>query len=421
MRVLLNATTLARRIKERGAALGLGRIGIAPIRPSEHETFFRQWLEEGHAGEMTWLGRTAEQRVDPRRRFAWARTAIVAAVPYLPYEQSRAGQPGLTPRVARYAVGRNYHRELVDRLEILGRFLASESPGCRALAYSDTGAFLERELAARAGLGWFGKSANLIAPGGDSWMLFGEILTDLDLPDDGPVADRCGTCTACIDACPTGAILDARQVDSNRCISYLTIELRGRVPRPRREEIGEWIFGCDVCQEVCPWNRRAKPTADTTFRPGPHLEDARLADLVRLDEDGFRAVWKGTPLERARRQGLVRNALIAAANTGDGEGLAAARDRLGDPDPVVRGTAAWAVGRAGGRRNRERLVAARAREADPEVLSEIDAALDDDGAPAGRVRRVGSGREVRPARIVMPTLNAVRGCVPDRRREDPRA
>ncbi len=417
MRALLNGAILARRIKERGAELGLGRIGIAPIRPSEHETFFRQWLEEGRAAGMFWMQRTAEQRLDPRRRFAWARTAIVAAVPYLPYREDRSGQPGLTPRVARYAVGRNYHRVLVERLESLGGFLEHECPGCRSLAYSDTGAFLERELAARAGLGWFGKSANLIGPGGDSWFLLGELLTDLELPGDEPVADRCGTCTACIDACPTGAILDARQVDSNRCISYLTIELRGRVPRPLREEIGGWVFGCDVCQEVCPWNRRAEPTADVTFRPGSHLQAAGLADLVRLDDAGFRAAYKGTPLERPQRQGLVRNALIAAGNSGDGEALEAARDRLVDPDPVVRGAAAWALGRQGGRRNRARLLAARARESDPEVRAEIEAALDDPEAapedreaaledreaPAQRVTRAGPNRKVRPSRMVIPT------------------
>ena len=242
--------------------------------------------------------------------------------------------------------------------------------------YADTGPVLERELAALAGLGWFGKSTNLIGPRGNSWILLGQILTDLDLPPDDPVADRCGTCTACIDACPTAAIPAPYVVDATRCISYLTIELRGAIPAGRRTDLGDWVFGCDVCQEVCPWNRKTAPVADGAFLPGPHLETRRLVDLVRLDEKAFREEFRPTALERPRRRGLLRNALIVAANVQDEEALDAAADRLEDADPVVRGSAAWALGRAKDVRARAALERRRGREPDSAVRAEIEAALE---------------------------------------------
>jgi len=365
---------IARRIKEKGNELGLGAVGIASIAPSEHAAHLDDWLKRGFAGEMRYMARTAGERIDPRTRFPWARSAVVAAVPYLPYRGDRQAQAGLVKHVARYAAGQHYHRVLGERLAALARFIEDEAPGARALEYADTGAFLERELAARAGLGWFGKSTNLIGPRGDSWLLLGEILTSLDLPPDDPVADRCGSCTACIDACPTGAIPEPYLVDSTRCISYLTIELRDQIPAARRADLGDWVFGCDICQEVCPWNRKTEPVKDEAFRPGPHLEGRTLADLVRLDEPAYAAEFRPAALERPRRRGLVRNALIVAANTKDEEALAAAEEKLTDPDPVVRGAAAWAIGRAGSGRGRRALERARAREDDAAVRDEIDAA-----------------------------------------------
>ncbi len=256
---------LARRLKERGRELGLGAIGIATLDPSDHGAALAQWLASGYAGTMKWMDRTAAVRTDPRSRFDWARSAVVAAVSYLPYRGERKEQQGALQYVARYAVGRDYHAVLGERLEALASFLRAEARGAVTRAYVDTGPLLERELAARAGLGWFGKSTNLIGPRGDSWLLLGQILTDLELPPDGPVTDHCGTCTACIDECPTGAILEPYLVDSNRCISYLTIELRGSIPVESRPALGDWVFGCDVCQEVCPWNRKVEPTSDTEF------------------------------------------------------------------------------------------------------------------------------------------------------------
>jgi len=279
--------------------------------------------------------------------------------------------------VARYAVGRDYHRELAGHLRSLAGFIEAEAPGARTRVYTDTGPVLERELAARAGLGWFGKNTNLIGPRGNSWLLLGEVLTDLDLPPDDPAADRCGSCTACLDACPTGAIPQPYLVDSTRCISYLTIEIRGRIPPERRADLGDWVFGCDICQEVCPWNRKTAPVEDGAFLAGHHLEDRTLEDLVRLDDRSFAAEFRATALERPRRRGLVRNALIVAGNTQNERALDAAIDRLADTDPLVRGAAAWALGRAGGGGARRALERARTGETDPQARQEIEAALSD--------------------------------------------
>jgi epoxyqueuosine reductase len=367
---------LARRLKERALEAGFAAAGIAAASPSEHGPFVRAWVRSGRAGVMDWLARSAEVRLDPRRSLPWARSALVVSASYLPYAGERGAQEGLVRHVARYAVGRDYHRVVRDRLLDIARFLRGEAPGARTQVCVDKGPILERELAARAGIGWFGKNANLIGPEGDSWIVLGVLLTDLDLPADEPAADHCGTCTACLDACPTGAIPEPYLVDATRCISYLTIELRGRIPAESRAGMGDWVFGCDVCQEVCPWNRGAGVTRDGAFRPGEHLEKRDLSGLVRLTAADYRREFRPAPLERPLRRGLVRNALIVAGNTGDEAALDAAGERLADPDPVVRSTAAWAVGRGANARRRALLERARAAESDPEVKTEMDAALD---------------------------------------------
>ncbi len=262
------------------------------------------------------------------------------------------------------------------RLTALAGLLAREAPGATSRVYVDTGPILERELAARAGLGWFGKSTNLILRGGDSYVLLGEILTSVELPADEPAPDRCGTCTACIDECPTGAILEPYLVDSGRCISYLTIEHRGRLPPGSERALGDWTFGCDVCQEVCPWNRKTGPADDPAFDADRRLEEESLASIARMDETEFAARFAGTAIARARRQGMVRNALVVAANTGDEAALEVAGDRLADSDPVVRSTAALALGRAGGARDRRRLERVHARETDPQVAADLELALE---------------------------------------------
>jgi epoxyqueuosine reductase len=372
----VNGAALVRLLRERAAALGLGPVGIAAIAPSDHAAALRAWLDHGYAAGMTWMERTARDSADLARRFPWARTAIVAAPSYLPYAGDRAARGGLVPHVARYAVGEDYHRTLSERLEALRLWLAAERPGMEARVYVDTGPVLEREMAARAGLGWFGKSTNIILRGGNSWVLLGEILTSLDLPPDTPAPDRCGSCTACIDACPTTAILAPYVVDSNRCISYLTIEHRGHLPADMEPKVGDWLFGCDVCQEVCPWNRRAAPVDDPAFTPGGDLESAPLETLIRMDEASFETRFGATPLARARRGGMVRNAILVAVNTRHDGALGAVPEALGDPDPVVRGTAARALGRVRGAGARRALERARRTETDASVRRDIVQALD---------------------------------------------
>jgi epoxyqueuosine reductase len=367
---------LVARLKEKAAALGLGHLGVAPVAPSDHADALRRWLDRGMAASMTWMERTAIDSVDLTRRFPWAKSALVAAVPHLPYDGARAAQAGVVPHLARYALGADYHLALRARLTSLMEFLGSEAPGTTNRVYVDTGPILERELAARAGLGWFGKSTNLILRGGDSYVLLGEILTSALLPPDEPSPDRCGSCTACIDDCPTGAILEPYVVDSQRCISYLTIEHRGRIPVGRERDLGEWIFGCDICQEVCPWNRKIAPAEDPAFITDPRFEHETLADVVRLDDAAFADRFAGTAVARARRQGMVRNAIIVAANTGDEPAIDAARGALEDADPIVRSTAAGALVRAGGAANRRRVERALAAERDTEVAADIEAALD---------------------------------------------
>ena len=335
------------RLRERAKELRLGPLGFAPIGPSDHAEALKRWLSRGHAAGMTWwMERTAKDSVDLTRRFPWARTAIVVAQPYLPYRGDRRKQEGLVPFVARYALAADYHTTLLERLEALEEFLKAEAPGVVSRAYVDTGAILERELAARAGLGWFGKSTNLIRDGGPSWFLIGEILTSLDLEPGTPIGDRCGTCTACIDDCPTGAIIEPYVVDSGRCISYMTIELKDRLPPGDAARLGDWVLGCDVCQEVCPWNARADPVDDPAFLPADRLRTTRLADLLQLDDAAFEERFAGTPFERPGRRGVLRSGLAVAANIGDAEALWAAERLREDTDPVVRAEAQDALRRA---------------------------------------------------------------------------
>jgi epoxyqueuosine reductase len=366
---------LARALKERGSELGLKAVGIAAAAPSGHAELLERWLASGYAATMEWMKRTAPVRADLRERYPWVRSAVVASLSYLPYAGERRAQPGLVPHVSRYALGRDYHRVLGEKLEVLAALLREEAAGAEVRAYVDTGPVLERELAARAGLGWFGKHTNLIAPGGDSWIFLGVILTDLELPPDAPVPDRCGTCTDCLEACPTGAIPEPYVVDSRRCISYLTIEHRGAIEPEQRPWLEEWLFGCDLCQEVCPWNRKISPTREPELLPSDLLLGSDLLALVRLDGPGFRRRFGESPLERPRLRGLVRNALIVAANTGNREALDGARSRLDDEDPVIRATAAWALGRSRSAEDRRALEQALASETDEDVRAELAGAL----------------------------------------------
>jgi epoxyqueuosine reductase len=371
-----SAETTARLIVERAHELGFERAGIVALEPPRHLEELRRWLALGRHGEMAYMARHQEVRADPRRLRPGASSAVVVAMSHRPADDD--GRPG---GFARYARGSDYHRLIRRRLAELGRFVEGELGGGAAVApraFTDSAPILERDLAQRAGLGWLGKSANVIDQELGSYLFLGELLVGRELPSlTRSAPDRCGTCTACLEACPTGAIVAPFEVDARRCISYLTIELRGPIPQELRPLVGDHLFGCDICQLVCPWNGKAPPLSEAAFRPRPELLGLSAAAVLRLDEREFDRIFAGMAVRRAGRAGLARNAAVVLGNAGDGRALpdlvAALRE---DPSALVRGHAAWALGRLGGESARAALELARLREPEADVGAEIAAALE---------------------------------------------
>ncbi len=386
----------------RGESLRLGfqEIGITHPGPSDHLEFFRGWLLRGLHGEMGYLARpdAVVRRGDPRETMEEVRSVVVVAQNH--FQEDPPGVPEDPSRgvVARYARGEDYHDVLKGRLQDLLEWIRLEARGrglaeeVRGFAYVDTGPILERELGRRAGLGWFGKNTMLIHPRRGSHFFLGVLLLDLALPADLPFgADHCGTCRACLDACPTGALLGrdetgAPVLDARRCISYLTIELKGAIPGELRPGIGNRIFGCDICQEVCPWNVRfARPSREPAYQARGGLEGPELVELARevlgMDAEGFGERFSGSPLKRAKRRGLLRNVVVALGNWQASvdeppeEAVAVLILALSDPEALVRGHAAWALGRV---RSEEATSALRRQldiESDPAVRDELIGAL----------------------------------------------
>ena len=338
----MTPTRLAVELAERARGLGFDRVRIAAARSLDRDAAtLERWLALGRHAEMGWMARTAEQRSDPRRLLSGCRSVVSLAWNHGPQADDSARQAG----IARYARGRDYHRVLGGRLRRLATWLA-EASGAPARAFVDSGPILERAWAEASGLGWIGKNSCVITRELGSWILLGEILSAAELEaDDGPHEDLCGSCTACLDACPTAAILPDRTVDAGRCISYWTIEHRGAVPEHRRSGHGAWIFGCDVCQEVCPWNRRFGREPDRPGDPARNLGALDPVAILEMDEGTFRARYSGTALLRARWDGMRRNACIVLGNRGDRAALAVLARACDDGDPVVRSHAAWAIER----------------------------------------------------------------------------
>jgi len=333
-------------------ALGFDRAGVAPAEPGAHAAFLREWLARGYDGEMAWIGRRAEERIDPQRVLPGARSLLVVALVYDPAAPRLEG-PVPAGRVARYAGGDDYHDVMLERLEALGHALeARAGEPVRQRAYVDTGPVLEREAAARAGLGWIGKHTLLIDPLLGSYVFLGVLLTDLALAPDAPEPDHCGSCRACLDACPTDAFPEPYVLDASRCLSYTTIELPGAIPEPLRAGQGAWVFGCDVCQEVCPWNTRTRrrvpeDAAGLRARLAPRVawRAPSLAWLLSLDERAWRETTAGTALRRAKHRGLLRNALVAAGNSGDRSLVPAVRRHAEGDDALLAEHARWALAR----------------------------------------------------------------------------
>jgi epoxyqueuosine reductase len=320
----------------------------------------RDWLASGFAGEMGYMRRHEEARRHPSSILPSVKSVIMVAMSYRPGIGSQEsgvrsqGSEG-TGRVARYARGDDYHDVLRQRLQALLEWVQREVPGTQGRGVVDTAPLLERDFARRAGLGWFGKNTMLIHKKLGSYFFLGALLLDLELPADSPfLANHCGTCTACLDACPTQAFVAPGKLDSRRCISYLTIELRGPIDQQLRSPMGDWIFGCDICQEVCPWNRKAPPGCEPALQPRPELESLDLVEVLGLTEEEFRRRFRGTALWRARRGGLVRNAAIALGNCGAAAALPALEKALeSDREPMVREAAQWAIGEIAARAARD--------------------------------------------------------------------
>jgi epoxyqueuosine reductase len=363
----MTPAAVALRVKERGRGLGFDLTAIGPASPPDHAAAFETWLDAGHAGGMAYLERGRDKRIDPERVLPGARSVVACALGYF-QGPGNGGPHG----VARYAWGDDYHAVMEPRLRTLADAIAELAPGTVSRAYVDTGPLLERDLAARAGLGWIGKNTMLLHPGLGSFFFIGTVLTTADIAPDAALPDRCGTCTRCLDACPTGAFVAPYVLDARRCIAYLTIEHRGPIPADLRPGVGEWAFGCDVCQDVCPWNRHAPATAEPVFGSRRHPS---LAELLTFDDAAYQERFRGSPLKRAGREGLARNAAVALGNQARAEDEPALLEALGHPAPTVRGHAAWALGRHGSARARATLTAVRAQETDPGVLDEIDRAL----------------------------------------------
>ncbi len=366
--------TIKSALRVAAAEAGFDLCGFAAAGPPSHGEALRGWIARGDAAGMDYLERGLAKRLDPALILGGVRTIISLGIRYAPppappFDWRRE----LRGRIAAYAVGRDYHDVLRKRLKGFTAALRELVPGVGHRTYVDSGPVLERDWAAAAGIGWFGKNTNLLHRAHGSWFFLAEVLTTADIEPDGPAEEHCGTCTTCLADCPTGALEPGYRLDARRCISYWTIEHRGAIPEAMREGLGNWVFGCDVCQEVCPWNEKQRPPAPPDERYTPYLPD-----LLALDDERFREHFRGSAVRRARREGLARNVAVVLGNTGNPEAVAAlGRCLSSDPSPLVRVHAAWALGRIGGDDAARELRGARGRagSASDGVAEAIDAAL----------------------------------------------
>jgi epoxyqueuosine reductase len=360
--------------------LGFDLCRIARCGTPPHAAEFRQWLAEGKAGDMAWLERNQDRRTDPQQVVPGARSVIVLGMNYwqggkdegrrmkdegdgglrregtavehptsnIQHPTSSACPPA-SGRIARYAWGDDYHDLIEAKLQVLDDWLTAQ--GGRQRHYVDTGPVLERDFAALAGVGWHGKSTMLVNPKLGTWFFLAEILTTLELEEDAPMHDHCGKCTRCMEACPTGAITAPQQLDARRCVSYLTIENKGAIPEEFRVAIGDRIYGCDDCLTACPWNRFAQESRESTFAAREFVHGWSLRDFLGLDDDGFRRLFRKSPIKRIKRRGLLRNVCVALGNVGTWEDLPALEKAARDVEPLVAEHATWAMGRIREREN----------------------------------------------------------------------
>jgi epoxyqueuosine reductase len=382
---------LATGLKAQARELGFSLCGITTADATDHMAFYRGWIDEGRHGEMGYLARedSLSRRADLKTTLKNVRSVVVVAHEY--FVPDPEGVPGDPSRgvIARYARGDDYHDVVKKKLLTLARWVEAQSPGVQGRAYVDTGPILERDLARRAGIGWFGRNTMLINPSRGSYFFLGTLLLDIDLPADEPFEeDRCGTCSACLDACPTGALMGrdgsgAQVMDATRCISYLTIELRGAIPVELRPLMGNRVYGCDICQEVCPFTSKfSSPVSSSSeYAARPELDGPPLLELtsriLSMSGKGYARAFADSPLSRPRRNGMLRNLCVALGNWGDPSAVGTLGRALSDPSALVRSHAAWALREVGTEDALELLRLRAESESDPLVLGELG------GAPSG--------------------------------------
>ncbi len=320
MNRLPDAQEAKERIQEWGRELGLSAIGVAPAKIPTHAPFFLEWLRRGYQASMHYLSREPAGRFDPQRILEGCRSVLCVALHYGGPEVDPAARDGNLGRISRYAWGDDYHDILKEKLKNLSERIEVVFPGTRNRVAVDTSPVLEKAFAAEAGLGWVGKHTNLIDGGTGSWFFLGEVFTTMALPPDQGAADRCGPCVRCIEACPTGAIVEPYRLDARRCLAYWNIEHRGEVDRPFHAPMGNWIFGCDICQEVCPWNHGVEDRKEERFAPRAENLGRSLTEWHDLPVEDYRIRFRRSPVKRASHDGLCRNISIARANRRSGGG-----------------------------------------------------------------------------------------------------
>ena len=367
-------------VKSLAAELGFDLVGVTSADPFyEAEEITLERVRDGLMDGLPWFHAARVKRgCRPQEILPGARSIIAVAMSYMAEAPPQIGESTpLQGKVARYAWGQDYHKVMERRLKLFVQRL-SERLGqlVQAKVYVDTGPMLDRAVAERAGIGWFGKNTNILTRSHGSWVFLGQVITDLELEPDSPSKKTCGQCTICIDKCPTGALIAPYVLDNTKCISYLTIECRGPIPKGLRPLVGDWVFGCDICQDVCPVNRKALPTQEPAFQTGEHGFTALdLLPLLSITEEEFRERFANSPIKRAKRAGMLRNVCVALGNIGDSRAIPGLVEALCHDVPLVRGHAAWALGAIGGPEAEAALRDALATETESDVRDEITDAL----------------------------------------------
>jgi len=365
-------------IKQLANEAGFDLAGIAPAVTPEGYHQFLDWLNQGYAGEMSYLERRKEAYQHPQYVMSSVRSVLMLAINYKTVEPPPLS--GTQARISRYAWGStDYHKVIRKKLKQLSKQIREHWPDCETRGIVDTAPLLERDFAQLAGLGWIGKNTLLLNKTEGSWFFLAGMLLSDELEYDAPhQSSHCGTCTRCLDACPTDAFVEAGTLDARKCISYLTIELRDQpIPRELRSGMQEWIFGCDVCQDVCPWNRKAPVSREPRFQPVEPFSPVDAIELLSLDEAAFQERFQSTPMSRSRRAGLLRNAAIVLGNLGDSSAVPVLLTALHDSEPLIRGAAAWALGDLGGVEIAAALEQQLKAEADTNVVHELQWAIEE--------------------------------------------